>query len=235
MKEMEFEPSLPGLKVLVVEDDKEFAASMQTGLEDEGCAVNLCFDGGTGLRQAEMHAYDILLLDVMLPVLDGFEVTKRLRLQGVRVPIVLLTGLDATKDVVQGLNAGADDYLTKPFDFEVLIARIQARMRFLMGSNQEKLRFADLTLDTTRCVAIRAGQTLDLTRTEFAILECLMRSAGRVARRERIIEYVWPDQDISRDNLDTFIRFLRHKVDLPNMPRLIHTKRGIGYTLQELF
>ncbi len=227
------EPALPGLRVLVVEDDRELAASVRTGLEEEGCHVNLCFDGGAGLRQAELHAFDILLLDVMLPVLDGFEVTKRLRLQGSQLPIVMLTGLDATQDVVRGLNAGADDYLTKPFDFDILVARLRARVRAALNGNRDILRFADLTLDIEKHQVTRGGIKLDLTRTEFSILEYLMRSAGRVAQRDRIIESVWPDRDITENNLDTFIRFLRHKVDLPGMPRLIHTARGIGYCLRE--
>ncbi len=227
------EPMLLGLRVLFVEDDRDLAASVCTGLEEEGCTVSSCFDGGAGLYQAERHDFDILLLDVMLPVLDGFEVTKRLRLQGFQLPIIMLTGLDATQDVVRGLNVGADDYLTKPFDFDILVARLRAKTRAVIRGNGDKLRFADLTLDVERCEVTRGGSKLDLTRTELSILEYLMRSAGRVARRDRIIEYVWPDRDITENNLDTFIRFLRHKVDLPGIPRLIHTARGIGYYLRE--
>src|SRR5579863_2947715 len=117
------------LNVLLVEDDKDLAGFVREGLEDENCTVKVCFDGGSGLRQAELHFFDLILLDVMLPVLNGFEVTKRLRMQNVRTPILLLTARDAPEDVVKGLNAGADDYLTKPFDFEVLLARIRARTR----------------------------------------------------------------------------------------------------------
>ena len=119
---MTHEQSLPGLRVLLVEDDRELAASVRAYLEEEGCQVHLCFDGGSGLRQAQMNAFDILLLDIRLPVLDGFEVTKRLRMQGFQFPIVMLSGLDAAGDVVRGLTAGADDYLTKPFDLAVLVA-----------------------------------------------------------------------------------------------------------------
>ena len=123
------ETFLSALKVLVVEDDKELAAFVRTGLEDEGFNITLAFDGSSGLRQAEIHAFDIVVLDVMLPWLNGFEVTKRLRMQNVRTPILLLTARDASEDIVRGLDAGADDYLTKPFDFEVLLARIRARTR----------------------------------------------------------------------------------------------------------
>jgi DNA-binding response OmpR family regulator len=221
------------LNILIVEDDKDLASFVRQGLEDESCIVRVSHDGGSGLRQAEIHAFDIILLDVMLPVLNGFEVTKRLRMQNVRTPILLLTARDAPEDIVKGLDAGADDYLTKPFEFEVLLARIRARTRSSAGKNAAQLRFADLFLDTEKREAVRAGQRLDLTRTEFSILETLMRAAGRVVTRDRIIELVWGDRDVSENNLDVFIRYLRSKVDLPNLPRLLHTERGIGYSLKE--
>lgn len=221
------------LSVLVVEDDKELAGFVRQGLEDEGCAVRVCFDGGSGLRQAELHAYDIVLLDVMLPVLNGFEVTKRLRLQNVRTPILLLTARDAPEDIVKGLDAGADDYLTKPFEFEVLLARIRARTRTAVGKNAAQMRFADLFLDAEKHEAMRAGQRLELTRTEFSILEALMRAAGKVVTRNRIIDLVWGDREVSENNLDVFMRYLRSKVDRPGLPRLLHTERGLGYSIRE--
>jgi DNA-binding response OmpR family regulator len=180
-----------------------------------------------------MHAFDIVVLDVMLPVLNGFEVTKRLRLQNVRTPILLLTARDSSEDIVKGLDAGADDYLTKPFDFDVLLARIRARTRSGSGKNTGQMRFADLYLDSQKHEATRAGQRLELTRTEFSILECLMRSAGRVVPRNRILEIVWGDRDVSENNLDVFIRFLRTKVDQSGMSRLLHTERGVGYSIRE--
>jgi DNA-binding response OmpR family regulator len=224
---------LSALKVLVVEDDKELAAFVRTGLEDEGFSVTVTSDGGSGLRQAEMHAFDIVLLDVMLPVLNGFEVTKLMRHQKIRTPILLLTARDTAEDVVKGLDAGADDYLTKPFDFEVLLARIRARTRSGSSKNTGQMRFADLYLDSQKHEATRAGSRLELTRTEFSILECLMRSAGRVVPRSRIIEVVWEDRDVSENNLDVFIRFLRTKLDQPGMSRLLHTERGVGYSIRE--
>lgn len=226
------EAFLSALKVLVIEDDKELAAFVRTGLEDEGFNVTVSFDGGAGMRQAETHAFDIVVLDVMLPVLNGFEVTKRLRLQNIRTPILLLTGRDASGDVVKGLDAGADDYLTKPFDFEVLLARIRARTRSV-SRNSGQIRFADLYLDSEKHEVTRGGRRLELTRTEFSILECLMRSAGRVVPRNRITEVVWGDRDVSENNLDVFIRFLRNKVDQPGLSRLVHTERGIGYSVRE--
>jgi DNA-binding response OmpR family regulator len=221
------------LNVLLVEDDKDLAGFVREGLEDESCTVKVCFDGGSGLRQAEIHAFDIILLDVMLPVLNGFDVTRRLRLQNIRTPILLLTARDAPEDIVKGLDAGADDYLTKPFEFEVLLARIRARTRSASGKNTAQMRFADLFLDTEKREAVRAGQRLDLTRTEFSILECLIRAAGRVVTRSRMIELVWGDRDVSENNLDVFMRYLRSKVDRPGMPRLLHTERGLGYSLRE--
>jgi DNA-binding response OmpR family regulator len=221
------------LNVLLVEDDKDLAGFVREGLEDESCIVTVCFDGGSGLRQAEIHAFDIILLDVMLPVLNGFDVTRRLRLQKIRTPILLLTARDAPEDIVKGLDAGADDYLTKPFEFEVLLARIRARTRSAAGKNAAQMRFADLFLDTEKREAVRAGQRLDLTRTEFSILECLIRAAGRVVTRSRIIELVWGDRDVSENNLDVFIRYLRSKVDRAGLPRLLHTERGLGYSLRE--
>ena len=221
------------LNVLLVEDDKELAGFVRQGLEDESCIVKVCHDGGSGLRQAELHAFDIILLDVMLPVLNGFEVTKRLRFQNVRAPILLLTARDAPEDIVKGLDAGADDYLTKPFDFEVLLARVRARTRSATGKNAAQMRFADLFLDAEKREAMRGGQRLELTRTEFSILECLMRSAGRVVKRDRIIELVWGDRDVTENNLDVFMRFLRTKVNREGLPRLLHTERGVGYSIRE--
>lgn len=227
------ETALTALKVLLVEDDKELASFIRTGLEDEGCRVTVAHDGSSGVRQAETHAFDIIVLDVMLPWLNGFEVTRKLHLQNIRTPILLLTARDAPEDIVKGLNAGADDYLTKPFDFDVFLARIRARTRSDINGKDRQLRFADLSIDSDRHEAKRAGQRLDLTRTEFSILECLMRSAGRVVPRSRIIETVWPDREISDNNLDAFIRYLRAKLDQPGMPRLLHTERGVGYSIRE--
>ena len=220
------------LRILLVEDDKELAGFVRRGLEDEGCTVTVCWDGGAGLRQAELHAFDILLLDVMLPVLNGFEVTRRLRLQNARTPILLLTARDAPEDIVKGLDAGADDYLTKPFAFEVLLARIRARTRATVASGA-RVRFADLFLDADKHEAVRDGLRLELTRTEFSILELLMRSAGRVVPRSRIIDQVWGDREVSENNLDVFMRYLRAKVDRPGVPRLVHTERGLGYCIRE--
>lgn len=225
-------PSSP-LRVLVVEDDKGLASFIRTGLQDEGFAVTLAYNGSNGLREAELTAFDVIILDVMLPHVDGFEVTRRLRLQNIRTPILLLTGRDAPADVVTGLDAGADDYLAKPFDFEVLLARVRARTRGHVNRDPGQMRLADLSMDVAKHEVMRAGRVLELTRTEFSILECLMRSAGRVVPRARIVAAVWGDREISENNLDVFIRFLRSKVDAAGTPRLVHTERGVGYSLRE--
>jgi DNA-binding response OmpR family regulator len=221
------------ITVLLVEDDAELAEFLRKGLEEERCAVEVAHRGGAGLRAAELHVFDILILDVMVPDIDGFEITKRLRMQHVRTPILLLTARDSPQDIVKGLDAGADDYLTKPFSFQVLMARIRARTRAPASRDRNHFRYADLFLDQEQREAVRAGRKLTLTRTEFAILECLMQSAGRVVTRERLIETVWADRDVTENNLDVFIRFLRVKLEPPGASRLLHTERGVGYTLRE--
>jgi DNA-binding response OmpR family regulator len=220
------------MRILIVEDDRDLAGFLRRALEEEGNAVQVCFDGAAGLRTAERQAFDLIVLDIMLPFMDGLEMTRRLRRGHVRTPILLLTGRDAPEDIVRGLDAGADDYLTKPFSLEVLLARIRARTRAAHGRDARK-RFADLTLDLEAHQAWRAAKEISLTRTEFAILECLMRSPGRIVTRDRLIEQVWGDREVSSNNLDVFMRFLRAKVDLPEHRRLIHTERGVGYSLRD--
>jgi DNA-binding response OmpR family regulator len=220
------------MRVLLVEDDRELASLVCRALKEEGDTVTVCHDGAAGLHAAERSEFDIVVLDIMLPFMDGLEVTRRLRLGSVRTPILLLTGRDAPEDIVRGLDAGADDYLTKPFSFEVLHARLRARTRSAGHSNSRR-RFADLMIDLEKHEAWRGDTPLALTRTEFAILECLMRSAKRIVTRDKLIETVWGDREVTNNNLDVFVRFLRVKVDLPNHMKLIHTVRGIGFSLQE--
>jgi len=226
-------PALAGLRILLVDDDQSLASFLKLGLTEEACDVSLAFDGGTGLRLAESHPFDLILLDVMLPVINGVEVARRLRLKKCQTPIILLTARSAPDDIVQGLDAGADDYLAKPFIFEVLLARIRARTRSPSGAGQTQARFADLVLDADKHEAFRGSRRLDLTQTEFAILECLIRAAGRVVTRARIIDVVWGDREVSENNLDVFIRYLRTKVDESDAHRLIHTERGLGYCLKD--
>ncbi len=221
------------MRILLVEDDREVAGYVRLGLEEENYSVTVCFDGASGLRAAQSSAFDIIVLDIMLPYMDGFEMTRRLRMESVRTPILLLTARDAAEDVVRGLDAGADDYLTKPFSFDVLLARLRARTRSEEDGHAARLRFADLTMDLGTREVRRGATLLGLTRTEFALLECLMKSAGRVVTRDRLVDSVWADREISSNNLEVFIRFLRTKVDPPGARRLIHTERGVGYSLRE--
>jgi DNA-binding response OmpR family regulator len=221
------------MRVLLVEDDRIVADYVRRGLEEEQLAVTVCFDGMSGLRAAEMSNFDVFVLDVMLPFMDGLQVTRRLRRQNIQTPILLLTARDAPEDIVRGLDAGADDYLTKPFSFDVLLARIRARTRTAKLRPDSQLRFADLAMDFDKHEVRRGKILLHLTRTEFSLLECLMRAAGRVVTRDHLINTVWGDRELCNNNLDVFIRFLRTKVDLPEHAKLIHTERGIGYRLLE--
>jgi two-component system response regulator MprA len=181
---------------------------------------------------AETSAFDLIVLDVMMAFMDGLQVTRSLRRQNILTPILLLTARDAPEEIVQGLDAGADDYLTKPFSLDVLLARIRARTRKFEQKNTQ-LRFADLILDLGEHKAWRGKRAIALTRTEFAILECLIQSAGRVVTRDRLIDTVWSDREVSENNLDVFIKFLRSKVDVPGSVKLIHTERGLGYSMRQ--
>jgi DNA-binding response OmpR family regulator len=222
------------MHILVVEDDRELADYVSRALEEESHTVTTCFDGRAGLRTAQTSTFDVIVLDVMLPSLDGLEVTRRLRAAAVSTPILLLTGRDAPQDVVRGFDAGADDYLTKPFSFEVLLARLRARTRPGHNSGRAVLRYADLTADTETHEVWRGYTALALTPTEFSILECLMKSAGRIVSRQRLIDTVWgTDREVGNNNLDVFIRLLRTKVDGAGQPRLIQTNRGVGYSLRQ--
>src|SRR4051812_30642127 len=220
------------MRVLLVDDDREVANYVRRELEEESFNVVVAYDGASGLRLAEQSAFDIIVLDVMMPFMDGLQVTRSLRRQNILTPILLLTGRDAPEEIVCGLDAGADDYLTKPFAFDVLLARIRARTRRIDLKNTH-LRFADLVLDLDEHKAWRGKRLIALTRTEFAILECLLRSAGRVVTRGRLIDTVWSDREVSENNLDVFIKFLRSKVDVEGSPKLIHTERGLGYSLRQ--
>lgn len=219
------------MRILFVDDDVEVTEYVRRGLEEEGHVVSVCHDGAAGLRAAELRAFDVIVLDVMMPLVNGFEVTRRLRRQHIRTPILLLTARDAPEDIVRGLEFGADDYLTKPFSFDVLLARIRVRTR-TRGDSGQRMRFADLTLDTGTREVTRGTRQIALTRTEFAILECLMRASGRVVPRDTLVEEVWGEREVTYNNLEVFIRFLRAKLDGDGQPSLIHTERGLGYRLR---
>ena len=219
------------MRILLADDDQEVADYVRKELEDERHSVLVCHDGAAALRAGQLHAFDIIILDVMMPFMDGLEVTRRLRRESIRTPILLLTARDAPEEVVRGLDSGADDYLTKPFSFDVLVARVRARTRNAPRDGQ-RLRFADLLIDQDTREVSRGKRPITLTRTEFTLLESLMRAAGRVVPREALIEQVWGDREVTANNLEVFVRFLRAKVDCDGENRLIHTERGVGYSLR---
>jgi len=221
------------MQVLVVEDEQRMAELLRQGLEEEGHAVVLAANGRDGLAIAESHSFDAILLDVMLPVLDGFSVARKLRSARNQTPILMLTARDTPHDVVEGLNLGADDYLVKPFSFDVLLARLRAVSRRGPIPQPVTLRVADLTLNPAAREVARAGHRIALTRTEYGLLELLMKRAGRVVARDNLIEAVWGfDSDVRNNTLDAFIRLLREKVDAASETKLIHTVRGVGYCLR---
>jgi len=221
------------MQVLVVEDERRMAELLRQGLEEEGHQVVLAPDGREGLAMAESHPFDVIVLDVMLPGMDGFTVAKKLRGARNQTPILMLTARDATPDVIQGLNLGADDYLTKPFSFDVLLARLHAVSRRGPIPQPVTLRVVDLLLNPASREVTRGARRVPLTRTEYNLLELLMRRAGRVVPRDHLIEAVWGfDSEVRNNTLDAFIRLLRDKVDAVGESKLIHTVRGVGYCLR---
>ena len=221
------------MRILVVEDEARMAGLLRQGLAEEGHAVTVATEGRQALSLAESGPFDLVLLDVMLPGMDGFTIAKRLRAQHNQTPILMLTARDATQDIIQGLDLGADDYLTKPFSFEVLLARVRAVGRRGPIPQSVFLNVADLHLNQSTREVRRGKRQISLTRTEYSILELLLRNAGRVVPRDTLIESVWgTGADIEGNTLDAFVRLLRAKVEQPAEPKLIHTVRGVGYTLR---
>jgi DNA-binding response OmpR family regulator len=220
------------MRILVVEDEPRMADLLRQGLTEEGHAVVVAQDGRMGLSFAEGEAFDLLLVDVMLPGVDGFTIVRRLRARQNRTPILMLTARDAIRDIVEGLNLGADDYLTKPFSFQELFARVRAAGRRGPVAQAVWLRAGDLTLNQGTREVRRGERSIVLTRTEYAILELLMRNAGRVLSRERLIEGVWGHADIQDNTVDAFMRLLRAKVELSGEPKLLRTIRGVGFSLR---
>ena len=222
------------MRILIVEDDRKLAAQLKKGLDEEGHSTSLAFDGRGGLQTAVSAPFDAFVLDVMLPGVNGFSIVRHLRGSGIATPILLLTARDATEDIVAGLDAGADDYLTKPFSFKVLLARLRALSRRGPVDTRTRLHVGDLMLDPASHEVERAGLPLALTRTEFELLALLMRNAGRVITRDHLIESVWGyDREIESNTLDVFMRQLRIKIEPAGKLKLIHTVRGIGYMLRE--
>jgi len=221
------------MKILVVEDDRKVAGFIEQGLKEEGYVVDVAPDGDEATMLAHVYDYDIILLDIVLPKKNGFQIASELRREGRSTPILMLTALDTDKDVIRGLNLGSDDYLTKPFALDVFFARLKAVARRRSTPMSAKLSVADLELDPASREVRRGGRLLSLTRTEYNLLELLLRSAGRAVLREQIIDTVWGfGTEVESNTLDAFISSLRSKVEPPGSPKLIHTLRGVGYTLR---
>lgn len=221
------------MRLLVVEDEHKIARAVKEGLEQESYAVDVAYDGETGLNTALNDEYDLIILDVMLPKLSGLEVCRQLRASSNHTPVLMLTARNQERDIVRGLDTGADDYLAKPFSFEVLLARVRALLRRPADSLSEVLRSADLSLNTTTKEVKRAGQIITLSAKEYALLEYLLRNENKVLSKNNIITHVWNfDSDVLPNTVEVFIAYLRAKIDKPfSEPPLIQTVRGFGYKL----
>jgi two-component system response regulator MprA len=222
------------MKILVVDDERAVRESLGRALKLEGYDVELAADGAEALHRLEGNQPDAVILDVLMPGVDGLEVARRVRRTGNRVPMLMLTAREAVHDRVAGLDAGADDYVTKPFALEELVARLRALLRRTIDGGGEVLRFADLELNTGTREVFRAGEPIELTRTEFALLELFLRNPRQVLTRSIIFERVWGyDFGFASNSLDVYIGYLRRKTEAGGKPRVIQTMRGVGYALRE--
>jgi len=220
------------MHILIVEDEPQMAGLLTRGLEEESYQVSVARDGRAALEIAAVQAFDVILLDVMLPRMDGLEVARQLRGREEETPVLMLTARDALGDIVKGLDAGADDYLTKPFSFVELLARMRALVRRQQFRRKNVLEVQDLVLDLTSHRSFRAGEEIYLSLTEFRLMELLARNAGRIVSRHEILSNVWgPGREVSENTLDAFVRLLRKKVDDGAELKLIQTHRGFGYSL----
>ena len=223
------------MRILLVEDEARMAQAIRRGLREAAYAVDIARDGEDALYQASINDYDAVILDVMIPKRDGFEVCRELRAGGSRIPVLMLTARDAVEDRIDGLDTGADDYLTKPFEFGELLARLRALLRRGRELRPSVIEVGDLEIDTRGQRARRGGRSIELTTKEYTLLEFLARNAGRVVGREEISEHVWDDTfDPFSKLIEVYINRLRRKVDEPFGVPLIHTKRGAGYELSLL-
>jgi len=210
------------------------AELLRKGLTEEGHSAVCAFDGAEGLALAKGFEFDVIILDIMLPRVSGFEMAKRLRSEKIRTPVLMLTAKDSVPDIVRGLDLGADDYMTKPFSFEELLARLRAVQRRAVATADTSLRVADLVLEPSSREVSRGQTRISLTRTEYNLLERLVFRTGKVVARRSLIEAVWGfDREIEDNTLDAFMHLLRNKIDPPGRAKLIHTVRGVGYVIRE--
>jgi DNA-binding response OmpR family regulator len=222
------------MRILVAEDEAKVAAHVQSGLTEAGYAVDVAADGQEALWLAGNHAYDAMVLDVMMPGIDGVSVVRQLRRKSVNTPVIMLTARHGLEERVAGLDAGADDYLAKPFSIVELLARLRAVLRRQRPEPIDRLRVADLELDLIARTAHRGGKSIPLTNREFALLELLITSSPRPVSKTAIIEHVWNQHFDSGSNVvNVYINYLREKIDAPGLPPLIHTIRGVGFVVRE--
>jgi two-component system OmpR family response regulator len=230
-----YQPSMvedEAMRILVIEDEARIAAFLKQGLTESGYQVSVVRDGEDGYLDAQLNEYDLIVLDLRLPSLSGLEIARKLRADGKRTPILMLTALDTEADVIRGLDVGADDYLTKPFSFGILLARVRALLRRDSLIKAGVMQVADLQVDTVTRGVARAGTEVQLSAREYALLEYLIYHAGQVVTRMELEEHVWSEGAVESNVIDVYIRYLRQKVDAPFAPPLIHTVRGVGYVLR---
>ena len=221
------------MRVLLVEDEKDLAGIIKQGLEEHGYSVDMAHDGEEGLYMAENYPVDVIVLDIMLPIMSGLDILKTIRSNDINTPVIMLTAKDTVKDKIGGLDIGADDYLTKPFDFDELLARIRALLRRGGDIKESVIRIADMEIDTARHEVHRDGKHLSLSAKEYALLEYLAYNKGHVVSRFDITEHIYNEEfDLDSNVVDVYINFLRKKVDKDFEQKLIHTVRGAGYILK---
>jgi len=222
------------MRILVIEDEKKVANFIKKGLEEERYAVDNAYDGESGFYMTEVNEYDLIVLDLMIPKIDGLEVLKRIRGNRNNIPILVLTAKDSLEDIVRGLDAGCDDYLTKPFEFLEFLARVRALLRREKLDKEPILKIADLTLSLVTHKVMRKGKEIELTAKEYSLLEYFMRNPDKVLTRTMISEHVWDYHFDSVTNvIDVYVNYLRRKIDREFEPKLIHTIRGVGYIMRK--
>jgi DNA-binding response OmpR family regulator len=221
------------MNLLLIEDETKVASFISKGLEEEGYAVHVAYNGADGLELLKQETYDMVLLDLMLPEIDGFEVLRTMRSWGNTTPVLILTAKSAKEDIVRGLDTGSDDYLTKPFSFDELLARIRALFRRKSGRDSLILRYRDMTLDPLNRKLSVGRKEVELTDKEYMIMELMVKNSDRPLSRREVAEFVWQDSGDSTNIVDVYINFLRKKIESISSKKYIHTVRGTGYILKE--